>query len=104
MTSFLGKRQVFLIKTSIMNGKFTKNLLTFIFVFSLGSLMNSSVVSAQICDVPVGLNTSNVSNFSYAPEKELKDKIICVKGKVTENKGTPTMSVSNEKSIEIISN
>ena len=47
---------------------------------------------------------SNVSNFSYAPEKELKDKIICVKGKVTENKGTPTMSVSNEKSIEIISN
>ena len=24
---------------------------------------------------------SNVSNFSYAPEKELKDKIICVKVK-----------------------
>ena len=47
---------------------------------------------------------SNVSNFSYAPEKELKDKIICVKGKVTENKGTPTMSISNEKSVEIISN
>ena len=47
-----------------MNGKFTKNLLTFIFVFSLGFFMNSSMVSAQNCDVPVGLNTSSISNFS----------------------------------------
>ena len=46
---------------------------------------------------------SNVSNFSYPAHKELKDKTICVKGKITENKGTPSMSVSNEKSIEIIS-
>ena len=47
-----------------MKGKFTKKLLTFIFVFSLGFFMNSSMVSAQNCDVPVGLNTSSISNFS----------------------------------------
>ena len=47
-----------------MNVKFTKKLLTFIFVFSLGFFINSSMVSAQNCDVPVGLNTSSISNFS----------------------------------------
>lgn len=45
---------------------------------------------------------SNTTNFSYSPNEFLKGKTICVKGKVSENKGTPTMSVSNEKSIEII--
>ena len=47
-----------------MNGKFTKNLLTFIFAFSLGFFMNSSILSAQNCDMPLGLNTSSISNFS----------------------------------------
>lgn len=45
---------------------------------------------------------SNTTNFSYSPNEFLKGKTICVKGKVSENKGTPTMSISNEKSIEII--
>ena len=35
-----------------MNGKVTKKILTFIFVFTLGIFMNSSIVSAQNCDVP----------------------------------------------------
>ena len=47
-----------------MNGNFTKNLLSFIFILSLGFFINSSVVSAQNCDVPIGLNTSGISNFS----------------------------------------
>ena len=44
---------------------------------------------------------SNTSNFSYLPHLELKNKKICVKGKVNENKGIPTMTIDNEKSIYI---
>ncbi len=42
---------------------------------------------------------SNLHNFSYQPHIELKSKKICIKGKITENKGTPTMNVENEKAI-----
>jgi len=39
-------------------------------------------------------------NFSYAPEIVLLNKEICVTGMVRENNGKPTMSLSNEKSVE----
>jgi endonuclease G len=39
-------------------------------------------------------------NFSYHPEVLLLNKQICVTGMVRENNGKPTMSISNEKSIE----
>jgi len=39
-------------------------------------------------------------NFSYNPEILLLNKQICVTGMVRENNGKPTMSISNEKSIE----
>lgn len=42
------------------------------------------------------------TNFSYAPEKELDQKTICVKGKVTiDKKGIPSMNIKNEKAISI---
>ena len=42
---------------------------------------------------------SNLHNFSYQPHIELKNKKICIRGKITENKGIPTMNVENEKAI-----
>ena len=44
----------------------------------------------------------NRANFSYMPEVELKDRKVCITGKIENNKGTPTMNISNEKSIKII--
>lgn len=44
----------------------------------------------------------NRANFSYMPEIELKDKKVCITGKIENKKGTPTMNVSTEKSIKII--
>ena len=45
---------------------------------------------------------SNSNNFSYLPHEFLEGKTICVKGVITENKGTPTMSIENEKGITLI--
>jgi len=44
----------------------------------------------------------NRANFSYIPEVELSNRKVCITGKITDNKGTPTMNISNEKSIKII--
>lgn len=45
---------------------------------------------------------SNTHNFSYLPHIELKEKKVCVTGKITENKGVATMNVENEKSIDFL--
>jgi endonuclease G, mitochondrial len=42
------------------------------------------------------------ANFSYIPEIELQDRKVCITGKIENNKGTPTMNISTEKSINII--
>jgi endonuclease G len=42
------------------------------------------------------------TNFSYAPATELMNQKVCITGLVTENRGTPTMNVVNEKAIVII--
>lgn len=47
---------------------------------------------------------SNTHNFSYVPHIELKGKKVCVKGKITEQKGVATMNVENEKSINFLKN
>ena len=47
-----------------MNAKFTKNVLKFIFALILGVLINPLNLSAQNCDVPTGMNETNISNFS----------------------------------------
>jgi hypothetical protein len=44
----------------------------------------------------------NRANFSYMPEVELKNRKVCITGKIENKKGTPTMNISTEKSIEII--
>lgn len=46
----------------------------------------------------------NRANFSYLPEVELINKKVCISGKIEDKKGTPTMNVSTEKAINIITN
>ena len=45
---------------------------------------------------------SNRHNFSYQPHILLKNKKVCVKGKISENQGIPTMNLENEKSLIFI--
>ncbi len=42
------------------------------------------------------------ANFSYLPENELKDKKICLTGRLENKRGTPTINITNEKNIEVI--
>ena len=42
------------------------------------------------------------ANFSYLPEVELKDKKVCLTGRVENKRGTPTINITNEKKIEIL--
>ncbi len=41
-------------------------------------------------------------NFTYKPEEFLRDKTICIKGKITEYKGEPQIIANSEKQIEIL--
>lgn len=50
----------------------------------------------------ISIFKDNVVNFSYSPEIYLAGKTICVTGKVMNQNGTPTMSIPNEKAIEIL--
>ena len=45
---------------------------------------------------------SNLHNFSYQPHIELKNMKVCVKGKISDNKGVPTMNIENERAITFI--
>jgi len=45
---------------------------------------------------------SNVINFSYEPEVFLINKRVCIKGKVKDYLGTPSIYPENEKKIEIL--
>ena len=42
------------------------------------------------------------TNFSYLPEVELKNKKVCITGRIENRRGTPTLNITNEKKIEII--
>ncbi len=46
--------------------------------------------------------SSDLINFSYAPQKYLESKKICVTGKVVDYKGVSSMYVSNEKQIQML--
>lgn len=50
----------------------------------------------------VSIFKNNLVNFSYLPDEELLGQVICVEGKVVDFNGTPSLNVSNEKSIRII--
>jgi endonuclease G len=45
---------------------------------------------------------SNLHNFSYQPHIELKNKKVCVRGKITDNKGVATMNIENERAINFL--
>ncbi|MDX2302901.1 MAG: DNA/RNA non-specific endonuclease [Microscillaceae bacterium] len=49
----------------------------------------------------VSIFKDKTANFSYAPEEYLKGKTICIKGKVSDYNGVPSMIIENEKDIEI---
>lgn len=44
----------------------------------------------------------DIKHFSFSPETELYGKQICVKGKITDYKGTPTMNITHEKKVEFM--
>jgi len=50
----------------------------------------------------VYIKKEHLSNFSYAPEDELADKVLCFKGKVKLYSGTPTMRIEKEEDISIL--
>jgi endonuclease G, mitochondrial len=50
----------------------------------------------------ISIFKDNVANFSYQPEKFLMGKTICITGKVTNFNGTASVSITDEKAIEII--
>ncbi len=50
----------------------------------------------------ISIFKDQVPNFSYQPEIFLTGKIICVTGKITNYNGIPSVSIDNEKSIEIV--
>lgn len=45
---------------------------------------------------------SNVVNFSYEPEKFLMNKKLCIRGKVKDYEGVPSIYPENEKAIKIL--
>ncbi len=45
---------------------------------------------------------TNLINFSYKPSTRLLNKRICIRGKITEHQGIPTMQIKNEKQIEFL--
>ena len=45
---------------------------------------------------------SNIVNFSYKPEVFLINKQVCIKGKVKDYQGTPSIYPENEKKIKLI--
>ncbi|MBC7535984.1 MAG: DNA/RNA non-specific endonuclease [Ferruginibacter sp.] len=50
----------------------------------------------------ISIFKDNVANFSYQPEKYLAGKTICVTGKIANFNGVPSVSITDEKSIEIL--
>lgn len=50
----------------------------------------------------VSIWPSDVKNFSYTPEVELMEQQVCVTGKITEYKDTPTMNIPDEKKLIFI--
>jgi endonuclease G len=50
----------------------------------------------------ISIFKDQVPNFSYQPDTFLTGKTICVTGKITNYNGVPSVSVDNEKAIEIL--
>ncbi len=48
----------------------------------------------------VFIRKNDLANFSYNPEKELMDRVVCFKGKVNDMNGVPTMQIGKEKDLD----
>lgn len=49
----------------------------------------------------VYIKKEHLVNFSYDPEEALKGQVLCIKGRVMDFGGTPTMRIEREKVVEI---
>ena len=76
----------------VVSTKLSKNGHTFL---NLDQAFPNQIFSATIWK-------SNSIHFSFPPHIKLKDKYVCLEGKITDNKGTPTMDLTNEKNISYI--
>ena len=76
----------------VVSTKLSKNGHTFL---NLDQAFPNQIFSATIWK-------SNSIHFSFPPHIKLKDKYVCLEGKITDNKGTPTMDLTNEKNISYV--
>ena len=89
---FTEKRKKVTICGKVVSTKLSKNGHTFL---NLDQAFPNQIFSATIWK-------SNSIHFSFPPHIKLKDKYVCLEGEVTDNKGTPTMDLTNEKNISYI--
>ncbi|MFL2585385.1 MAG: DNA/RNA non-specific endonuclease [Parvicellaceae bacterium] len=89
---FVDTKKKVVICGKVVSTKLTKSGHTFL---NLDQAFPNQIFSATIWE-------SNSLNFSFPPHQELKNKNVCLKGYLTENKGTPTMDLKNEKNITYI--
>ena len=89
---FTEKRKKVTICGKVVSTKLSKNGHTFL---NLDQAFPNQIFSATIWK-------SNSIHFSFPPHIQLKDKYVCLEGEITDNKGTPTMDLTNEKNISYI--
>jgi len=89
---FIDKGKPVNICGKVVSTKLSKNGHTFL---NLDQAFPNQIFSATIWK-------DNSVNFSYQPHVFFKNKNICISGKITENKGVPTVDIKNEKSISFI--
>lgn len=77
---------------TVVSTHFSKNKHTFL---NLDKSFPNQIFSLTIWN-------SNLHNFSYQPHIELKKKKVCFRGKITDNKGVPTMNIENERAINFM--
>lgn len=49
----------------------------------------------------VSIFNKSIVNFDYEPEKYLKDKKVCFTGKIAEYQGTPSMTISSGRAVDL---
>lgn len=86
---FIDTKKKVAICGKVVSTKLTKSGHTFL---NLDQAFPNQIFSATIWK-------SNSLNFSFPTHIELKNKNVCLKGYITNNKGTPTMDLENEKNI-----
>ena len=89
---FINKGKDVIVCGKVVSTKLSKNGHTFL---NLDQAFPNQIFSVTIWK-------SNSVNFSFQPHIKLNNKYVCFDGKITDNKGTPTMDLKNEKSLSYI--